>query len=740
MKKLILATLLLTVALVSVASPKKKNIGKHVTRVACIGNSITYGYGLQDPAKDSYPAQLQDMLGDKFLVGRFGKSGATLLRKAYRPYFEQQEFRDAMAFHPDIAVIHLGINDTDPRAWPCYRDEFITDYLALIDSVRHSNPKCRIIMALMSPISDRHHRFDSGTRQWFYEIQQHIRKVSEIAGAQLIDFYTPLHCRPDLFPDRLHPTREGYGIIAHTVYEGITGNFGGLRLPKHWTSHMVLPHGKPVTLRGSADAGSLITVSIGNQVLRDTTGLDGKWQVSIAALDKGKTYTLQVDCRKLKGKDRSQQIILTDIAAGVVWLASGQSNMAFKLRNDAEFAKVRKIQETQGENPDIRILNLRERWLTDNITWSPQALDSVNHLHYYKDATWEPLSTKNAPEFSAVAYYFAKMLQDSLQCPVGIICNAIGGSGTESWVDRESLEQEFPSILRNWTQNDFIQDWVRGRAMKNMGWETPKQEFERDNSGQLTGAYLQRHPYQPCYLYEASIRELKEVPIDGVIWYQGESNAQNFTTHGILWRLMTRSWRKAWNNRNMRFIFAQLSSLNRPQWTWFRDHQRKLDFFAGNTHMVVTSDVGDSLDVHPRHKRPVGERMALRALHNEYRHRKNLDTGPSVRRAVQMGNDTIMLSMRDSRGLKTSDGQAPRVFEVAGADGIFHQAKAYISGTDIYLVCPQVHEARQVRYAWQPYTRANVVNGSGLPMSTFLHNKVITRQAYERQKTLYFVK
>ena len=729
MKKLTLALVLLVAAMTAGAAGKGSDAKKGVTRVACIGNSITYGAAINDPAKYSYPTQLQAMLGEKYLVGRFGKSGASLLRKAYRPYFDQKEFRDMMAFHPDIAVIHLGINDTDPRAWPCYRDDFITDYLALIDSVKHSNPKCRIIMALMSPISDRHHRYDSGTRQWFYEIQDHIRKVAGLANAQLIDFYTPLHHRPDLFPDRLHPSREGYGIIARTVYEGITGDFGGLKLPEYWTNGMVLPAGKPVKLRGTADAGMDIKVKIGSQMLCDTTGLDGKWEVSIDKLEKGVTYTLQVSSRKLKGKGRKEEITLTDIVAGVVWLASGQSNMAFELRQDADFLKAKSAIEAGGANPDIRILNLRERWRTDNITWSKEALDSVNHLQYYKDSKWEYLSKDNAPGFSAVAYYFARMLQDSLQCPVGIICNAIGGSGIESWIDRESLEKEFPSILRNWTQNDFIQDWVRGRAMKNMGWSAVKQEYERDSTGELTGAYLQRHPYQPCYLYEASIARLKDVPVDGIIWYQGESNAHNLTTHGRLWSLMTRSWRKAWNNRNMRFIYAQLSSLDRPQWTWFRDHQRKLDYH--NAHMVVTSDMGDSLDVHPRHKRPVGERMALRALYNEYKHYRILETGPIIRRAVQMGNDTTMLVMRNSRGLKTSDGKEPRVFEVAGSDGIFHPAKAYIDGYCIFLVCPEVREARQVRYAWQPYTRANVVNAAGLPMGTFLIN-VMTKEAYDK--------
>lgn len=729
MKKLTLALILLMVASVAGAAVKGGSAKKGVTRVACIGNSITYGAAINDPVKYSYPTQLQEMLGDKYLVGRFGKSGATLLRRAFRPYFDQQEFRDAMAFHPDIAVIHLGINDTDPRAWPCYRDEFITDYLALIDSVRHSNPKCRIIMALMSPISDRHHRYDSGTRQWFYEIQEHIRKIAGLAGAQLIDFYTPLHHRPELFPDRLHPSREGYGVIARVVYEGITGDFGGLKLPEYWTNDMVLPYGRPITLRGTADAGMQVTVRIGNQVLRDTTGLDGKWEVTIDKLEKGETYTLQVNSQKVKGKGPKEEIKLTNIVAGVVWLASGQSNMAFELKYDVDFPKVKAMQEAKGENANIRILNLRERWRTDNITWSKEALDSVNHLLYYKDAKWETLTKENAPEFSAVAYYFARMLQDSLQCPVGIICNAIGGSGTESWIDRESLEKDFPQILRNWTQNDFIQDWVRGRAMKNMGWDAVKQEYERDSEGELTGAFLQRHPYQPCYLYEASIAKLKDVPVDGVIWYQGESNAHNFTTHGRLWKLLTDSWRKAWNKRNMRFIYAQLSSLNRPQWTWFRDHQRKLDFH--NNHMVVTSDVGDSLDVHPRNKRPVGERMALRALYNEYKHYRMLETGPMIRRAVQMSNDTTMLVLRNSRGLKTSDGKEPRVFEVAGEDGMFHPAKAYIDGMRIYLICPEAKGARKVRYGWQPFTRANVVNGADLPMSTFLVN-TMTRKAYDK--------
>ena len=114
-------------------------------KVACVGNSITYGTGLADRERDAYPVQLQRMLGDGYVVGNFGKPGATLLRHGHRPYVQQTEYREALAFGADIAVIHLGTNDTDPRNWPNYRDEFVSDYLALIDSLKATNPSMRIL-------------------------------------------------------------------------------------------------------------------------------------------------------------------------------------------------------------------------------------------------------------------------------------------------------------------------------------------------------------------------------------------------------------------------------------------------------------------------------------------------------------------------------------------------------------------------------------------------------------------
>ncbi|MDE6166312.1 MAG: sialate O-acetylesterase, partial [Muribaculaceae bacterium] len=100
-------------------------------KVACIGNSITYGYLLPDREQNAYPFRLAGLLGDRYEVGNFGYSGATLLRKGHRPYHLLSEFRQALDFRPDIAVIHLGVNDTDPRDWPHYNSEFAGDYMAI---------------------------------------------------------------------------------------------------------------------------------------------------------------------------------------------------------------------------------------------------------------------------------------------------------------------------------------------------------------------------------------------------------------------------------------------------------------------------------------------------------------------------------------------------------------------------------------------------------------------------------
>lgn len=662
------------------------------TKVACVGNSITYGATLSDPATESYPSQLQQLLGNQYEVGNFGKSGATLLNKGHRPYMQQEEFRKALTFAGDIVIIHLGINDTDPRNWPKYRDFFVRDYLALIDSFKVVNPNCRIIISRLTPISDRHLRFESGTRDWHDQIQLAIESVARYAGVQLMDFHEVLYPYPFLLPDAVHPTKEGATLMAKAVYSAITGDYGGLQMSQLYTDNMVLQRNIPLTIIGKANAGEKVSVSIAQQKQTAVAASDGKWQVVLQPLKAGGPYTLTISAGK-------QQNIYNNVLAGEVWLCSGQSNMEFYLN----WSSTAKRDIPQAANDQIRLFDMKARWRTDAVEWDASVLDSLNHLQYYKEAKWTSCSPASASSFSAVAYYFGKMLQDSLKVPVGLICNAIGGSATESWIDRNTLEYQFPAILRNWTQNDFIQDWVRGRAALNIKKSVNK---------------FQRHPYEPCYLYEAGILPLQQFPIKGVIWYQGESNAHNREAHEKLFKLLVESWRKNWDNKELPFYYVQLSSIDRPSWTWFRDSQRRMMYEIPNTGMAVSSDQGDSLDVHPKNKQPIGERLARWALNDTYGRNRVIPSGPLFHSA-EFREDAVYLTFDYADGLCSADGLPLRTFEVAEVDGLYMPAVAEVENNRLKVYNENVKNPRYVRYGWQPFTRANLVNRTGLPASTF---------------------
>ena len=231
-------------------------------KVACVGNSVTYGFGIEDREVNSYPAQLQRLLGDGYEVRNFGRSGATLSRRGHRPYHLTEEYQQAMAFAADKVVIHLGLNDTDPRNWPNYRDQFVSDYLTLINAFREVNPDCEIWVCRMTPIFHGHSRFKSGTRDWFWQIQRKIEAVAASAHTGLIDFHPRLYQRPDLMPDNLHPNAEGAGFLAQAVYGHLTGDFGGLRLPITYSDYMVLQRGKPLRIAGQANAHETVTVKV----------------------------------------------------------------------------------------------------------------------------------------------------------------------------------------------------------------------------------------------------------------------------------------------------------------------------------------------------------------------------------------------------------------------------------------------------------------------------------------------
>jgi len=664
-------------------------------RVACIGNSVTYGYGIEDRESSSYPARLQAMLGEKFEVRNFGFSGATMLKKGHKPYREKPPFAEALEFKPHIVVIHLGLNDTDPRNWAEYKNEFIPDYLEMINVFENldTDPAPRVWICRMTPIFSWHKRFKTGTRDDFWAIQEAIESVSDKENVTLIDLHSPLQTRPDLFPDALHPTEEGADIIAGTVKSYITGDFGGLSLSPLFTDHMVLQRDKPIRIFGTADAGQKISLLFAGVEKSAIAGPDGNWSAEFAPMEAGGPYELTV----LNGST----IRIQDILVGEVWLCSGQSNMAFPLKRE----KNNKTEIPGAAHPEIRLFNFNAVAWPGNGEFSEEEMRKTNRGEYLIAGPWQECTPETAAEFSAVAYYFGKELNKMLNVPIGLIHNAIGGSNTESWINRKTLEShpEFVNMLTDWLHNEQVQEWCRIRAADNLQ--------KSDNPNQL-------HPFAPSYLFGTGISPLQNFPFRGVIWYQGESNAEKIEQHEELFTTMVTDWRQFLGNGDLPFFYVQLSSMNRETWPEFRDSQRRLMSQIPNSGMVVTSDIGNPTNVHPKNKKDVGYRLSLWALSKVYGF--DLEYSGPLYRSKEIHNKKVILFFDHSTsGLSTAGGDKLRGFEIAGEEGIFRPAKVKISGSTVQVSGKNIPHPKNVRYGWMPYTDANLINWEGLPASTF---------------------
>ena len=690
-----LLTLFIIILLVQSAGFSSSSTGfePKKMKVACIGNSVTYGYGINKRDDNSYPAQLQVMLGDDYDVENFGHSGATLLKKGHNPYWKTNEYSKALVFQAETVIIHLGLNDTDPRNWPNYSEEFIANYLELIQNFQENHPNgARVIICRLTPIFSWHHRFYSGTREYYKEIQHAIEEVSRISGVELIDLNTPLYKRPDLFPDSIHPTSEGASIMAEQVSKHITGNFGGTKLNPIFQPNMVYQRNQAFVVYGNSNAHQLIELKLGKTKLITKADLSGNWSVEFPSQKSGGPYSIRIKAEKT--------IRLNKIFFGEVWLASGQSNMAFPFKRDS-FAT-----DALNDIPDERIhlFNMLNQAHPSNVNFTQNQLSLINQGKYYSPGTWTTCDSASVSDFSAIGYYFAKMLADSLDCPIGIIHNSIGGSNIESWIPREQIErnESWKSLLNNWKESELVSEWCQERATKNI---------------ELSENKRQRHPYEPGYLFDAGIRPIKNYPISGVIWYQGESNAEMPELHSEYFVEMVKSWRAAYQKPNLPFLYAQLTSMARPAWSEFRYSQLLLENQLPNLGMVVISDLGKEKNVHPINKRDVGYRFGLKALENVYE-KSLVSTGPELS-GISKNQNTIHLEFNNTCDGLRYTGSGLKGFELAGNDHVYYTAAAKIENNSVVLTSSSISDPQYLRYGWQPYSEGNLFNSEGLTASTF---------------------
>lgn len=188
-------------------------------KVACIGDSITFGAGVENRGKNNYPKQLESLLGKAYSVSNFGVNGATLLKKGDKPYWKLKQFQRAKDLQPQIVIIKLGTNDTKPHNWK-HKEDFAKDYTEMISTFKNLKSKPKIYVCNPVPVFPAKWGINDKTVKG--EVIPSVKKVAKEQGVEIIDLYTPFVGKPKLVPDKVHPNAEGAKLIAKTVHAAIS--------------------------------------------------------------------------------------------------------------------------------------------------------------------------------------------------------------------------------------------------------------------------------------------------------------------------------------------------------------------------------------------------------------------------------------------------------------------------------------------------------------------------------------
>ena len=472
-----------------------------------------------------------------------------------------------------------------------------------------------------------------------------------------------------------------------------------LKVADIFSDQMVLQRGVEIPIWGTANVNDEIKVIFKEKVYSAKANKKGVWIIILPKQEIGEALELSISTNKTTIKFK-------DILIGEVWLASGQSNMHLDLKRTLNGEEV----AAKANNPNIRIYNMKPIYPTgkDGVHTLSE-LDSIQNNLYFKTKGWVKVNPKNVLYFSAVAYYFAEKLQSELHVPVGVIHNAVPGSPIEAWLPKQIIQQDsaiYTFVNERWRDKKEEKDAMIAVAKKQIS---------------LTKTKSQKHPWMPSYDYENGIIPIKKFPIKGVIWYQGESNAEYPKLYKRMFEKMVRAWRTDWNE-NFPFYYVQLTSReNRSAWPAFRNAQRELLDLVHNSKMVVITDVGDRQDTHAKNKKPVGYRLALLALGDTYYMGDNYES-PVFDRIERNDSGYKIYFKGKFDALKTSDNKEVRGFEISDNGKKFYKAKAFIDENTIIIEKQTERKNFVIRYAWESFTDANVVSKTGFPLSSFLYS------------------
>jgi sialate O-acetylesterase len=465
-----------------------------------------------------------------------------------------------------------------------------------------------------------------------------------------------------------------------------------LKLPNIFSDHMVVQQKMPVKVWGWTQPGHEVTVTLAGKSVNGKAGSDGRFDVSMPAIDAGGPYTLEIKA------DESRTI--KDVLSGEVWVCSGQSNMQWSVERSTDAD----LERLAAKHPNIRMINFPQVGSQDPI---------LTH-----DRQWMECTPETVSSFSAVGYFFGRQLHDTIDVPIGMINNAWGGSACEAWINRDLLnaDPQYAPMMDGWIAKE--------KQFSDLSAKPELSEDEKKTLQNLKGQMGGNH--RPSNIYNGVLKSHLGYTIRGAIWYQGESNAGRAYQYRELFPLMISNWRQEWGQGDFPFYWVQLADFmdekSEPadsSWAELREAQTMTMAKLPHTGEAVIIDIGEGKDIHPKNKVDVGRRLARWALANEYGIAVPYHSPQYKSMEKQDGKIVLTFDYADG-GWRPFDVKQPVGFAIAGEDQKFVWADAAIlEDGRIAVSSSAVANPVAVRYAWADNPVCNMFDVAGLPMTPF---------------------
>lgn len=449
-------------------------------------------------------------------------------------------------------------------------------------------------------------------------------------------------------------------------------------LPAILSSNMVLQQQTDVRLWGEAKPQSVVTVKVSWSETPVCTKAadDGFWELFV------KTPKADgVPCTVSVSDGDGDAVVLDNVLAGEVWLCSGQSNMEMPLEGFWN-CPVEGANETIAKSSSYA--NIRVATVQRVGALEPREDTSVE---------WRTSNPADAQWFSAVGFHFARMINEVLDIPVGIVVCAWGGSRVEGWLPEEIVAQ-YPDI-----------------------------DLDKELRPNDKGSW---HWMAPVVMYNGMLHPLRRFTVKGFLWYQGESNVGHAEDYRVRLQTMVGLWREEWGDDNLPFYIVELAPYryggDGTSGARFREVQHRIAAELPNSGIVCTNDLAypyEDIQIHPCRKQEVGYRLAYLALNRTYGF-SGIECAGATYKSVRFDGGKAEISF-DNAETGFSPWNEIEGFEIAGEDRCFYPAKATVDmyGKVVVVSSDEVAEPVAVRYCFRDFQLGNLTSHRGFPVVPF---------------------